>query len=266
MIKDFDSAASYFLELASEQRLKILDELSKKPSRIAVMAKKFDATSQEIHRNLERLVRAKLAKKGMNDHYHITTAGNVMISQLPLVKFLTKNADYFESHNLGDIPLKFTKRLGVLDSCRHIKGVTSVLEKWRSIYSGANEYVYDVLSESPPGITEPLLRKISKGVKYRHIISKGLVEPKNREKILEKFGYYDYIKQGKIKRKTTKSVVIVLILNEKEAGVIFSIDNDEPDLRHMFYGIDSKFHEWCVDFFEYLWKKSSNLARETPKK
>jgi predicted transcriptional regulator len=148
----------------------------------------------------------------------------------------------------------------MLEECTHIKGVTAVLEKWRKIYSHSEKYVFDILSESPPETLTPLLKKISIGIEYRHIISKQFIEPDGRKALLEKMGYYKYVEDKKIQRRESKSVSVILVMNEKEAGIIFSTSSDEPDLRHMFYGKSAGFHEWCHDYFEYIWKKSKKIS------
>jgi len=43
---NFEETSTEFLELASEVRLKILFELMKKPSRVTILAKKFNVTAQ----------------------------------------------------------------------------------------------------------------------------------------------------------------------------------------------------------------------------
>ena len=183
---------------------------------------------------------------------------------MSLVSFLTKNKKFFDSHNLHDLHSKFTKRLGVLENCQHIKGVTAVLDKWKDIYVNSEEYVCDLLSESPPEMMVPLLKRINKGVTYKHIISKKFVEPKGRDKSLEKMHYYNFIDEGQIQRRVHNNVTIILIINEKESAVIFSTSNNEPDLRNMFYGAGSGFHDWCLDYFEYMWKKSKNMPNVKP--
>ena len=47
--------AQYFLEVSSEQRLKIIQLINEKEFRLSELAKKLDATTPEVHRNLERL-------------------------------------------------------------------------------------------------------------------------------------------------------------------------------------------------------------------
>jgi len=262
----FELAAEGFLELASEQRLLILSNLNAKPYRVSILAKKLDVTAQEVHRNLDRLSKSGFVVKGNDEHFHITTIGKILFSQMSLIIFVSKNKVFFRGHDINIMPLKYVKRLGVLEDCEHIKGVTKVLDKWKSIYKNSKKYIDDVISESPPGMDEQIVGSIKKGVVYNHVISQNLAEPQNRIEKLKKLGYYDLIKQGKIKRRTADTIGVVLLINEKESAVIFPTNDGEPDLRHMFYGKDLAFHEWCVDYFEYFWKKAKKHSRISPSK
>lgn len=257
----FEIVSSNFLELASEQRLKILSNLNTKPYRVSQIAKKLNVTSQEIHRNLERLSNSGFVKKGTDEHFYITAVGQLMLSQMPLMFFVSTNQKYFLSHDIGILPTKFSRRLGVLENCEHIKGVTLVLDTWKKIYKNSNEYVCDIVNESPPGMDATLVKRIKNDVSYRHIFRKDLKEREDRKNDLKKLGYYELIQKNKIERKEIKDISAILILNEKEAGIIFPTFDGEPDLRHMFYGMTSAFHEWCVDYFEHYWKKARKISR-----
>ena len=50
-----------------------------------------------------------------------------------------------------------------------------------------------------------------------------------------------------------KDVKIVVVLNEKEACVMFPTIDGEADMSEMFYSNDTLFHEWCLDYFRYCW-------------
>ena len=263
--KQMEDVALCFLELASEQRLQILSKLNKKPLRVSTLAKSINVTSQEIHRNLDRLSDAHFVFKGADEHYHITTNGKIILSQMPLVAFLTKNQKFFETHDLGDMHLKFIRRLGVLEDCKHVKGVTHVLDKWKSIYKNAKTFVFDAITESPSGMVDPLIKRIKDNAQYKHIITDDLIEPEGRTKTLEKLGYFSLIKEGKIERRVSNNLDIIIVMNEKEAGVIFSAKDGQPDLRNMFYGTDALFLDWCKDYLEYIWKQSRKISRNKPK-
>ena len=51
-------------------------------------------------------------------------------------------------------------------------------------------------------------------------------------------------------------VPTTLILNEKEACVMFPGIDGESDITEMFYSKDPMFHEWCLDYFRYCWHGS----------
>ena len=251
-----DDLSEEFLELASSLRLNIMFELEKKPSRITTMAKKFDVSSQEIHRNLDRMVNNGIVMKQKNNHYDLTTFGRALCAQTPSVSYLSKNKDYFKTHNFGTLSQKFLQRIGDLNESEEIVGVSRVLETWKKIYKTADEYIFNVLSETPLDLIELMISRVKKGVKYKHIISENASVPKGRKKLLEKSGFYPLLESGKIDRRMLKSVQISVILNEKSAGVMFPDSSGQPDLRSMFYSTDEKFRDWCFDYFVHCWNIS----------
>ena len=56
-----------------------------------------------------------------------------------------------------------------------------------------------------------------------------------------------------------EKVFTVIVLNEKEACVLFPNKQGEPDMSEMFYGNDPMFHEWCLDYFRYCWYGSDTF-------
>ena len=106
------------------------------------MAKELHATVQEVHRNFERLSNAGLILKDKDGLYDLTTYGKTMCTQVPSLLFLSKNRKYFETHDFGDIPMKFIQRIGALAGGQQIKGFVNVLEQWKLVYKNADEYIY----------------------------------------------------------------------------------------------------------------------------
>ena len=249
----YEKAADHFLELASPQRLQILFKLSEKPFAITEMAKELDSTKQEVHRNFRRLEDIRLIEKDVDGKYSITTFGKTMCTQVPSLVFLSQNMEYFEDHEFGDMPTKFIMRTGQLAGGKHIKGVVKVLEQWKTIYKNANEYVYEVLYEVPLDLIEPLVKRIKEGIQFNYIFSKSAVIPKGRKDLLRKLGFDKLIEKGLVERKMRDSVLTVVVLNEKEACILFPNRNGEADISEMFYGDDLMFHEWCLDYFRYCW-------------
>lgn len=251
-----DNTANYVLDLASPQRLNILFELLVEKSTPTEIAKKLDSTKQEVHRNFSRLVESGLIEKNMDGKYSLTTFGEVVCTQVPTIVFFSQNRKYFEEHNLGDIPHKFKMRCGQLAAAKHIKGFSKVMEQWKSIYKNSNEYIYEILSEVPLDLIEPLVKRVKKGVKFHYIFSESAVIPQGRKSLLKKLGFDKLIEKGLVERKMKNTVQTVLVLSEKEGCVLFPSINGESDLGEMFYSDDPMFHEWCLDYFRFSWYDS----------
>ena len=255
----YEKVSDYFLELASLQRINILFKLlERNRKRLEPLANELNATKQEVHRNLVRLEESGLITKEKDGKYSLTTFGRTMCAEIPSILFLSQHDEYFHEHDFGGMPLKFIMRAGQLATGSHIKGITKTLQKWKSVYSNANEYIYEILSETPEDLFDPILKKIKNGVKYDYILSESAIVPEGRQTRLKKSGFYELIKNGTIERKMQKSVQVVVVLNEKEACVLFP-KNGEADITEMFYSDENMFHEWCLDYFRYNWYNSGTF-------
>ena len=49
--------------------------------------------------------------------------------------------------------------------------VWKTLQKWKSVYSNANEYICEILSEIPEDLFDPILKKIKNGYNYNWLPS-----------------------------------------------------------------------------------------------
>ncbi len=249
----FESASENFLELSSNQRLQILFNLIEKKSKVSNMAKKLEATNQEVHRNFMRLEDGGLIVKTKDSTYGLTTYGKTMCTQVPTLVFLSKNQKYFDSHDFGGIPQKFILRVGQLLNGEYVKGITKVLEKWVEVFDNSQKYVYGILVEEPLELIEPIIKKAKSGVKVQSIFSETAIVHKARKKLLEKMDFQKLIESKQVERKMKKTVKTVVVLNEKEACVSFPKIDGDSNITEMFHSTDPMFHEWCLDYFRYSW-------------
>jgi len=250
---DMSNTSRIFVELAGELRRQILIRLNQEKLRLSELAKELDATMQEAHRNINRLIEAGLVEKDPEGLLLLTTFGKVMLKQIPTFAFLAEHEQYFEEHTLGDLPMKFIQRIGALYNGEVIHGVVRVFEKWKMIYHDAKEYVYEILAQIPLDLIEPKVGRIQSGIKYSYILGQDVVVPKGRTELLQKLGWRDLMARGLIERKMADKVQIVTVLNERQASVLFPDLKGEADLNTMFYNEDPLFHEWCLDYFRYKW-------------
>jgi predicted transcriptional regulator len=222
------------------------------------MAKELGATVQEVHRNFARLAKSGLIVKDSDGYYSLTTYGRTICSQIPSFVFVSVNKKYFGNHDFGDIPEKFVHRIGELVGGQYVKGFTKVLEHWNDICKNADKYIYGILFEEPLELIEPIIKKAEKGVKINSIFSESTIIPDGRKNLVNRLGVKKLVENGSIERKM-KIVITGVILNEKEACLMFPKTSGEVDIGEMFYSNDQHFHEWCLDYFRYCWHGSSTF-------
>lgn len=254
---DYEKISKNFLEIASEQRLRILFSLYEKNMTLSQIVKKLEGTPSEIHRNLERLEKNGLVSRTSNLTYSLTVFGRVTCIQIPSMYFVSKYEKFFKTHNLDDLPQKFIHRIGELDPCQKISGFSKVLEKWVMIYQDAEKFIYSLTNEIPyfDDIVSAMLSRLEKGVKIKSIVSENVIIPDKR--LVEQKKFQKYIQNGVISRKMIKNTKIIVLINEKEASIILSNNDQKTDMSEMFYSNNPSFIEWCIDYFDDCWENSS---------
>ncbi len=254
VITAYANTEKTFFELASEQRLAIIFRLNDKSAKISQLAKDLGITMQETHRNVNRLQDAGLIEKDPEGIFSLTTFGNTIIKQIPTFNYLSKHKEYFSEHILGELPIKFIMRLGALDRCEFVKGVVAILERWKDIYRQSDLYIYEIVPQVPMDLIEPAVTRVKeKGVKYSYVFPKDVIIPKGRKDLLKKLGHNELLNKGAIERRMVENVQVAVILNEKQASVLFPNQKGETDMNMMFVSSDTVFHEWCLDYFRYRW-------------
>lgn len=261
MSLDPEKISEIFLELSSEQRLKIIFSLLQKESNISSMAKELEATSPEVHRNFTRMLNAGLVEKDPDGNFHLSTFGKTVCTQIPSIVFISDNKKFFENHNFGNVPQKFIHRIGELYGGKHIKGFVKVLEKWKQIHDNADKYIYNILFEVPysKDIIDIVENKLKNKIKICSIFAQNAIVPDERKSAFKMKGFDKFIKDGLLERKMNDNISIVCLVNEKEACIIFPKLNGESDMSELFYSSDLNFHDWCLDYFNYCWASSSSF-------
>src|SRR5262249_52161622 len=160
------------------------------------------------------------------------------------LNYLSKYRDYFSDHTLGELPIKFIMRLGALNQGEMVKGIAAVLERWKEIYRKSAEYIYEIVPQVPIDLIEPAISRVkTAGVKYSYILPKDVIVPVGRKELLKKLGHSELLNKKAVEHKMDETVRVAVILNERQAAVMFPTQKGETDMNIIFFSEDPTFHE-----------------------
>ncbi len=263
----FENTARTFFELGSAQRIAILYRIEEEKCNLARLSKDLGCTMPEVRRNIIRLTSSGIVDRESNGTFILTTFGKTVLGQIPTLDFLSRNKDYFSDHTFSALPLKFIRRIGSLSNSKLISGLVSVDERLNDIYNRSQEYVYAMIPEVPIDLIESIVARLkkveNKYFKFSYILSTHATVPKRRKQLLEGLGFDELLKKGTVERKMVNNVLIGVVLNDEQACVMFPRiqrnNTIEIDMNSMFYGEDPDFHEWCLDYYRYVWHNARSF-------
>ena len=240
-------------ELSNEQRMSILQKLFFNNAKLSVLSKELGVTTPEVFRNLDRLEKAEMIVKLPNEGFAITTYGRGICYVLQSFDFLSKNKKFFQEHHFGNMPKNFVQEIGMLQNGELVNGFVKMTEYCLDIINDSNEYIYGMLVEEPLRFIEPAIKKAKKGVQVKTIFSESTITSKERVPLIKKLDLNDLTKKGRIERKMSANLDVIVVLNEKHGGVMFPNLHGKTDISMMYYGKDPNFHKWCLNFFNFSW-------------
>ena len=248
-------------ELSSEDRLLILLQLIKKPSKIAHISKKLDFTVQETSRNFSRLKEANLICRLGDGSFELTAYGENALNLLPGFKLLSKHTEYFTTHTLSRLPHEFFCRIGDLVDCNYTGDVMLTFFEAEKMMDEAEEFLW-LLSDQHLVSAVPYLKNaLEKNVKVKIILPSDLPFPKGyfeQEAVKE---YYTVGKKarrdGRLEERWVERVdSAVGVSNKLKGRVFFPTLEGHFDYRG-FTVVDELSHKFCKDLFEYYWKRAT---------
>ena len=256
-----ENTARTFFELGSAERIAIIFKIAESKCNLAKLSKDLDSTMPEVRRNIIRLTDSGFIERESDGTFFLTTFGKTILEQIPTLDFLSRNKDYFSDHTFSPLPLKFRRRIGSLSNSILISGLVSVDETLNDIYNKSQEYVYATIPEVPLDLIESIAARLkrveNKDFRYSYILPTHAIVPKRRKQLLDALEFEELLKKGIVERKMVNSLLIGVALNDKQACVMFPRiqrnNKIEIDMNSIFYGEDPDFHEWCLDYYRYIW-------------
>jgi predicted transcriptional regulator len=246
-----EALCDLLFELSNEDRLKILIELEKGPRSLVKIAKELSTSPQGTSRNVARLVETSIIRRNPDGEYELTQYGRVSLRLLSSYEFLSRNRQYFLSHDASVLPYQFVDRLGELrvSSFQGDFVTNYVLEE--EMGKQAEKYVYSMGTQfnanSPPIVAE----KLKLGVKFRSIFPDTVVPPPG------------FRPAAGVDRRLLPKVRVGFTMTDKKAMFGLPTLDGKMDGEN-FVSEDPKFLRWCLDLFNYYWDQGKPIVGAFP--
>lgn len=260
----FDETEEIFSSLANSQRLAILYIISENKKTLSSIAKELKITTQETHRNLNKLMNSNIIEKDFKGYFSLTVFGDMIIKNISAINFLSKHKRFFSEHNFHNIPIKFIQRIGALEKSDFLPGFVAVIEYIKRMYQNCEKYIYSILPQVPLDLIHtaiPIVRE--RGLKFKHILPIDALIPKKSEEFLENEGYSKLLHKGIIERRMVTKTNLGIVLTEHQALVMFPLSKGLVDMNFIFCNNVSMdgglFHEWCLDYFIEIWNNAKTF-------
>lgn len=236
-----EGIAKLFFELASENRLGILNELQTKTLKMQEIARKLDVTATEALRQLQRLSVAQLVQRQSDGSYATTHYGKLVLQLSSSIEFTSRYKDYFSTHDIMQLPYQFLNRIGELSQATFVMDTIENLNWGQRLYTEAEQYTWGLAEGIIPESMGPIMdEKTSAGLDIRMLVPKTFVMPPATEQNIEVRGLSD--------------IPASIALTEKGAIICFRFIEGRLDYAG-FSGTDPVFVNWVRDLFLYYWDK-----------
>ena len=238
-----EKTCKLLFELSSSERMNLLLKLQKQKMKLSHISEKLDMTITETSRHLQRLSEAKLIQKDVDGLYGLTHFGNLTLSLISGICFISRNTQYFVEHDLSHLPPEFVERIGELSSIP--PGTSDVMTSFRLseiMLQQASEYMW-IMSDQILTSTLPIIgERMRNGVEFRFIFPEHIVPPPGVKP------------EPRAQRRRLPKVEEIILMTEKEAMFGFPDLNGKMDYA-LLVGKDADSHKWCKDLFLHRWDK-----------
>jgi predicted transcriptional regulator len=246
-----DALCDLLFELSNEDRLKILLGLDKGPKNLMKIAKELDTSAQGTSRNIARLVETSIICRNSEDEYELTQYGSVSLKLLSSYEFLSKNRQYFLSHDVSVLPYQFINRLGELCASSFQGDFITNYVLEGDMAKQAEEYAYSMGEQFNVNATPIVEEKLKLGVEFRTILPETIVPPSG------------FRPAAGVERRLIPKVQVNITITDKKAMFGLSTLDGKIDNAN-FVSEDPKFRKWCLDLFNYYWDQGKPLVGAVP--
>lgn len=226
-------------ELSSGERMNIMLSLIEQRLRLSHVAQRLEMTVTEASRHLQRLSDVQLIDKEVDGTFGPTPYGELAITLLSGLDFVSVNRHYFLEHMASNLPYGFVNRLGELSSSTVEMDAVKVQARVTEMIQKAEDYIWAQTYQHLPYNVRIVEDRIKNGVDFRGIFPDYIDLPVTLLPVI----------------RTRHHIELRILATEKEAMTGFAHLTGKPQYS-AFFSEDPKFIKWCKEVHHYYWESS----------
>jgi len=245
-----EAVARLLFEIASLERLGILEAVGERPRKHAELARRLGITGSEMSRHLNRLVAAGLVRKTADGEYAATPLASALRAGLPFFEVLTAARDYLLTHEVSVLGAPFVERLGEVGRGTFERGTYQVVAVQEKALRSVERRIW-VVTEQRFEQAIPILReKAARGADVRVIRARGLLHAERRsgQDVKRNFPV-----------RTLPEVHFFLAVLDGQAGLCLPDPDGKVDMATMLLLTDPTGYRWSEDLFLSSWARADTM-------
>lgn len=247
-----------FFEFSNEGRFEVFKSLSKESKRHSQLEKDLRIRGSEISRHLKRLIEKRLVKKTMDSKYSITNIGKMFLEILDIFELSLKYENYFNNHEINNLPLYLILQLGNLKTIRINKGTMQNIELWSDTIKKSENFILAISDQFQDSILPAVERKINdSSINIKALVDENVLKSKSYEKLQDRHAFYQKINISQNIR-ILKQINFSLLVTDK-AAILFLSREGKVDYSECLYDDNETFILWSKEFFDWYWKQGANI-------
>ena len=252
----YETTSQLFKASSHKARIEILKSLEKYDKSAKDLAKILKASDTYVHKHLHRLSEEGLIKKD-GKQFALSSSGRIFINSLDGIEVVGKYRGLWENHRIDNVPVDLLKEMKVFRNTELIRSAPRVLEKISSATSDSEKRLLfstdrmpRLVRTSPKDMFMELVKSGSKGfwlmgpVPHFQKRHPNLRLPPGLEVRITPM---DNIYMG------------VLVIDDKEASVIFPDNRGSLDWDYAIYGTDPGFISWAEKNFWNMYERGADI-------
>jgi predicted transcriptional regulator len=240
-----EALARILFEVASPERLELLDVVLERPRKHAELARLISMSGSETTRHLSRLASAGLVARNLRGQYEPTGLALALRQGLPFFEYLTAHQEYLRRHSVVNIDPSFVARLAELGRGAFIAGAYQVVAAQEAALRSAKSRIW-ILTEQRFEQAIPILRdNAARGRDVRVLRPRRAMED-------EEAGRSPAIARNYPVRTLPETPVFLAVIDD-QAGICLPSVDGAVDMTTMILVRDPAGVRWVSELFGRYW-------------